>query len=133
MQIQSLLPMLANLLTSKHITYQNKIRVCELVTIFEDAFDQLDIVQGSLCPNTFIKNHGQYQYDDMNLINFNSCPPMSEASHSDRFTLNPSVITMYLNTYDPVFQEIFFDVCLINLECMKAMQFVLKLDISSIC
>ncbi|CAF1510923.1 unnamed protein product [Rotaria sordida] len=84
---------------------QMKTRAYELAAIFENAFDELNIIHKSLSINNFNKNNNQFQFDDMNLNNINSHPSLSQNSPCNPFALNLAGIFI-MNERDKLRYEI---------------------------
>ncbi|CAF3746863.1 unnamed protein product [Adineta steineri] len=61
-----------------HLTpNQMKIRAYEYAIIFEDAFDQLNIIHNALSITSFNRNNNQFQLDNINSSHISDCSPFA--------------------------------------------------------
>ncbi|CAF3377599.1 unnamed protein product [Rotaria socialis] len=67
---------------------QVKTNACEFAAIFENAFDQFNIIYQSLSINDFNKNSNHYEIADINLNNINPYSSISQNSNCRPFTMH---------------------------------------------
>ncbi|CAF2158832.1 unnamed protein product [Rotaria magnacalcarata] len=67
---------------------QMKTNAYDFVAIFENAFDQFNIIYQSLSVNDFNKNSNHYEIADINLNNINLYSSISQNSNCRPFTMN---------------------------------------------
>ncbi|CAF1066071.1 unnamed protein product [Rotaria sp. Silwood1] len=103
--ISSSLSKLPKLLPINLTPNQMKTRAYELVAIFENAFDELNIIHKSLSINDFNKNNNQFQFDDLNSTNINLYSSVSQNSSCNPFALNLAGIFI-MNERDKLRYEI---------------------------